>query len=62
MDMDSKRVCCIRLKTEFGFLYLFNVYMPCDSSSVDNCYEYNRVLSCISTFLDTNKIIHCIIG
>ena len=26
----SKRICALKLKVYFGYLYIFNVYMPCD--------------------------------
>ena len=31
MTMDSDRMCCVRLSTNVGFIYVFNVYFPCDT-------------------------------
>ena len=31
----SKRICALKLKVYFGYLYIFNVYMPCDQLFID---------------------------
>ena len=41
-DVGSDRVCCIKLNTKFDMLYIFNVYMPCDTTSNDHIEEYCR--------------------
>ena len=33
VEMSSKRVCCLRLTTNIGVIFLFNVYMPCDTAN-----------------------------
>ena len=61
--MSSKRiVCCIRLNTDLGYVYLFNVYMPCDTSNNEHLFEYNMILSDISKCCIDNSISNCIIG
>ena len=62
IDLNNKRVCCIAMKTQFGLLYIFNVYLPCDTPNNDFLQDYNNVLSTISTCLDRYKIEYCIIG
>ena len=49
-EFDSKRACCIRLSASIGYIYIFNVYMPWDSSTNSNLEEYNEVSSVISNF------------
>lgn len=61
IELNSKRVCCIRIKAQFGFLYVFNVYMPCDTYSNEYLQEYNDVLSTISKCLYQHKIEYCLI-
>ena len=36
--------------------------MPCDNTSPINFCEYNKVLSIISTYLNTHNVVYCIIG
>ena len=43
-------------------LYIFNVYMPCDTTSNDHIEESNYVLSCISTCVHQNEVEYCIIA
>ena len=62
LDIESNRLCCMRMKTEIGYLYVINVYMPCDTISNTNIYEYNKALSTISTICNTYNVAHCIIG
>ena len=33
IDVGSDRVCCVKLNTKLGMLYIYNVYMPCDTTS-----------------------------
>ena len=33
IEINSKRVCCIRVNTHMGQVYLFNVYMPCNTNT-----------------------------
>ena len=33
-DVGRDRVWCIKLNTKFGMLYMFNVYMSCDTTSI----------------------------
>ena len=60
--MSSKRVCCIRLNTHIGYVYLFNVYMSCDTSNNEHLFEYNMILSDISKCCIDNSVSNCIIG
>ena len=62
IHIESSRLCCIRFKAKFGLLYIFNVYMPCDNTSPNNFCEYNKVLSIISTYINTHNVVYCIIG
>ena len=61
-ELNSKRACCIRLSASIGHIYIFNVYMPCDSSINSNLEEYNEVLSVISYFCATHNVENCVIG
>ena len=61
-ELSSNRACCIRLSTNVGFVYLFNVYMPCDSTTNTNLDDYNEVLSVISNFCATHNVVNCVIG
>ena len=62
IDLKSKRVCCMQIKTESGFIYVFNVYMPCDTLSNEYLDDYNTVLSCISTCLHDYTVEYCLIA
>ena len=61
-ELDSNRACCIRLSASIGYIYILNVYMPCDSSTNSNLEEYNEVLSVISNYCATHNAENCIIG
>ena len=43
-------------------MYLFNVYMPCDTSNNENLFQYNMILSDIAKCCIDNSISDCIIG
>ena len=62
IEVDSNRVCCIRIKTHVGLVYVINVYMPCDTTSNTNIYEYHKALSNISTIFNTYNVVYCIIA
>ena len=55
-ELSSNRACCIRLSTSVGYIYIFNVYMPCDSTTNANLDDYNDVLSVISHFCATHNV------
>ena len=61
-ELNSKRACCISLSASNGDIYIFNVYMLCDSSANSNLEEYNEVLSVISNFCATDIVENCVIG
>ena len=42
IDIDCNRVCCMKLSTSIGHIYLYNVYMPCDASN--NMYLHNIMM------------------
>ena len=45
------------------WVYIFNVYMPCDSTTNANLDDYyNDVLSVISQFCATHNVVNCVIG
>ena len=48
IDIDCNRVCCMKLSTSIGHIYLYNIYMPCDASNNMYLQQYNDVLSHIS--------------
>ena len=50
MTMDIDRMCCVRLSTNVGFIYVFNVYFPCDNSTQCNLQLYNEMLATLSIF------------
>ena len=33
IDLNCKRLCCIKLRTPNYELYVFNVYLPCDTNN-----------------------------
>ena len=61
-ELSSNRACCIRLSTNVGYVYVFNVYMSCDSTTNTNLADYNEVLSVISNFCATHNVVNCVIG
>ena len=62
IDMNSKRVCCIRLEMKSFVLYVFNVYFPCDTNNNEHLQDYNDVLSDISGCMIEHKIDYCVIA
>ena len=62
VDMNSKRVCCIRLEMKSFDLYVFNVYFPCDTNNNEHLQDYNDVLSDISGCMIQHKIDYCVIA
>ena len=62
VEMSSKRVCCLRLTTNIGVVFLFNVYMPCDTANHVHLFEYNTILSDIAKCCTDNGVLNCIIG
>ena len=55
-------MCCIQLRTDIGYIYLFNVYMPNNTVNNINLHEYNELLSDVSLFLKTHDVTYCIVG
>ena len=41
IDLNCKRLCSIKLRTPSYELYVFNVYLPCDTNNENDSYEYN---------------------
>ena len=62
VEMSSKRVCCLRLTTNIGVVFLFNVYMPCDTANHVHLFEYNTILSDIAKCCTDNGVLNCVIG
>ena len=62
VEMSSKRVCCLRLTTNIGVVFLFNAYMPCDTANHVHLFEYNTILSDIAKCCTDNGVLSCIIG
>ena len=62
MTMDSDRMCCVRLSTNVGFIYVFNEYFPCDNSTQCNLQLYNEMLAVVSSFFIKHNVVNCIIG
>ena len=62
IDMNSNRVCCIRLELNSCTLYVFNVHFPCDTNNNEYLQEYNDVLSDISSCMIKHDIDYCIIA
>ena len=44
IEIKSKRVRCIRVNTDMGLVYLFNVYMPCDTNTNEHLCDYNNIM------------------
>ena len=59
--LNSKRLCCIKLGTPSYELYVFNVYLPCDTNNENDLYDYTEVLSIISHYCCNNQVTHRII-
>ena len=56
----SKRICALKLKVYFGYLYIFNVYMPCDQHIFID--DYIDVLSEISHYCLSYNVQYLVIG
>ena len=56
-----KCVCCIRVNTDMGLIYLFNVYMPCNINTNEHLCDYNMILTDIAKCCDENGVLNCII-
>ena len=56
----SKRICALKLKVYFGYLYIFNVYMPCDQHIFIDYYI--DVLSEISHYCLSYNVQYLVIG
>ena len=42
IDLNCKRLWCIKLRTPSYELYVFNVYLPCDTNNENDSYDYNN--------------------
>ena len=62
IDLNSNRVCCIRLELNSCTLYVFIVYFPCDTNNNEYLKEYDDVLSDISSCMIKHNIDYCIIA
>ena len=62
IENNSKRVCCIGVNTDRGLVYLFNVYMPCDTNTNEKLCYYNMILTDIAKYCDENGVLNCVIG
>ena len=62
IDMNSNRVCCMRLELNSCTLYVVNVYFPCDTNNNEYLQEYNDVLSDINTCTIKHSSDYCIIA
>ena len=62
IEIGSKRVCCIGVNTDRGLVYLFNVYMPCDTNTNEHLCDYNMILTDIAKYCDDNGVLNCVIG
>ena len=62
LEIGSKRVCCIGVNTDMGLVYLFNVYMPCDTNTNEHLCDYNMILTDIAKYCDENGVLNCVIG
>ena len=62
IEIGSKRVCCIGVNTDMGLVYLFNVYMPCDTNTNEHLCDYNMILTDIAKYCDENRVLNCVIG
>ena len=56
----SKRTCALKLKVYFGYLYIFNVYMPCDQHIFID--DYIDVLSERSHYCLSHNVQYLVIG
>ena len=62
IEIECNRICCMKIITSVGAIYLYNVYMPCDTSNNLYLQQYNEVLSHISTNIQYNNVNHCIVA
>ena len=58
IGINSKRVCCIRVNTDIGLVYLFNVYMPRDTITNEHLCDYNMILTDIAKYCDENRVLN----
>ena len=56
IEIECNRICCMKIITSVGAIYLYNVYMPCDTSNNLYLQQYNEVLSHISTNIQYNNV------
>ena len=61
INLNCRRLCCIKLRTPSYELYVFNVYLPCNTNNENDSYDYNEVLSIISHYCCNNQVIYRII-
>ena len=61
MTMDSDRICCVRLRTNVGIIYVFNIYFPSDNSTQCILQLYNEMLATLSFFFIKHNVVNCII-
>lgn len=62
IDLQSKRICAVQLYLNNCILYLFNIYMPCDTRNTEDDYIFNSVLSDIEYYCQNNDVHHCMLG
>ena len=62
MTIDSDRMCCVKLSTNAGFIYVFNVYFLCDNSTQCNLQLYNEMLATLSSCFIKHNVVNCIVG
>ena len=52
----------MRLSTDMEHIYLFNVYLPCDTTNHEKLCKYNNILTDIAKCCAENGVSNCIIG
>ena len=62
IEIDCNCICCVKIITSVGTVYLSNVYMPCDTSNNLFLQQNNEVLSHLSTNIHYNDLNHGIVA
>ena len=57
--LDSKRMCCIKIKIDCIDVYVFNIYMPCDV--FDYLDDYIEVLAVIANYCAIHNVHYFVI-
>lgn len=61
IDIDNRRVCCVRISTDSWKLLVINVYMPYEDGDVKTD-EFTNELAVIENIIMSNADCHIVVG